>query len=143
VGYSFLRSLWYLFAFTGVLAVAFMIPRTPAPMPEVRGSWSLESQAPVAGLPAGYVDILLDDDHYALHYEGVDPLTSAAGFESGITESDGEVLLLKPLWGAYMQPDGTWIRQLPPSRRLRTTMMDGESLILTDADGNSLKGRQN
>ena len=54
VGQSMLRSLWYLFAFIGVLAVAFMIPHKPAPLTQAAdGTWKLEAPSATGGLPPG------------------------------------------------------------------------------------------
>ncbi len=139
VGHSTLRSLWYLFAFLGVLAVAFMIPRNPAPPPDLSGNWTLESQADVGLLPAGHVEMLIQDDRYALQFEGTaDGLRS--GFESGSVEVEASALILVPRKGAYLQADGAWSRQLPPSRRFNLGVMEDGRIVLTDSDGDTLIG---
>ena len=139
IGYSMLRSLWYLFAFAGVLAVAFMIPRDPAPLPSLDGNWKLESTAAVAGLPPGHVTVLLQANQYALEFEGTDPQDIKAGFERGEFSRDEGTLVLHPKKGAYLLANGTWSRQLPPSRHLQVTMDQGR-MNLTDKDGITLSG---
>jgi hypothetical protein len=140
IGYSMLRSLWYLFAFAGVLAVAFMIPRDPAPLPSLDGNWKLEAQAAVAGLPPGHVTMLFQANQYALEFEGTDPEGINTGFERGEFGRDENTLVLHPKKGAYLLADGTWSRQLPPSRRLQVTMDQGR-MVLTDDDGSTLVGQ--
>jgi hypothetical protein len=140
IGYSMLRSLWYLFAFAGILAVAFMIPRNPAPVPALNGSWDLEAQAAVAGLPPGHLNLILQDGHYALEFEGTDPEGIISGFERGEFQREESMLVLHPRKGAYLLADGSWSRQLPPSRRLHVTM-DQERIVLKDDTGSTLVGQ--
>ena len=135
-----LRSLWYLFAFAGILAVAFMIPRNPAPLPTLDGNWHLEAKAPVAGLPPGHISLIFQDGQYALEFEGTDPEGMSSGFERGEYQREESVLVLHPRKGAYLLADGTWSRQLPPSRRLQVTM-DQERIVLRDDTGSTLVGQ--
>jgi len=141
VGQSMLRSLWYMFAFTGVLIVAFMIPHDPAPAELVLdGNWKLEADTATGGLPPGHLDLIIQADHYALEFEGTDPDLLTTGFERGhVTMEDG-VMVLTPQQGAYLGSDGVWSRQLPQTRRLRLTM-NAERIILTDETGNTLSGQ--
>jgi hypothetical protein len=140
IGHSMMRSLWYLFAFAGVLAVAFMIPRNPEPLPSLDGNWYLETQSVVAGLPAGHVNVLFQGIHYSLEFEGTDPQGINTGFERGEVQQDKNMLVLIPTKGAYLLADGTWSRQLPPSRRVQVTM-DETRMVLTDDNGNKLVGQ--
>lgn len=141
VGHSMLRSLWYLFAFTGVLAVAFMIPHKPTPPePVMDGNWKLEAQEAAGGLPPGQVYLMIQGEHYALEFEGSDPDLASSGFERGHLEMEDGTMVLTPEQGVYLDKDGNWTRQLPRTRRLRVTM-DEERLILTDQAGNTLSGQ--
>ncbi|MCZ6649994.1 MAG: hypothetical protein O7F11_06705 [Acidobacteria bacterium] len=141
VGQSMLRSLWYLFAFTGVLAVAFMIPHTPSPLePVMDGNWKLEAETAVGGLPPGHLNLMIQGERYALEFEGSDPDLASAGFERGHHEMDDGIMVLTPQQGVYLNEDGHWTRQLPQTRRLRVTM-DEDRLILADEAGNTLSGQ--
>lgn len=140
VGQSMLRSLWYLFAFIGVLAVAFMIPHNPSPPdPAMDGNWQLEARTAAGGLPPGHVNLMIQGERYALEFEGSDPGLASAGFERGQVKMDGGIMVLTPEQGAYLDQDGQWTRQLPQARRLRATMNE-ERIILTDDHGNTLSG---
>lgn len=141
VGQSMLRSLWYLFAFTGVLIVAFMIPHDPAPVEQILdGNWKLEAQSATGGLPPGHLNLMIQGEHYALEFEGTSPDLLKTGFERGHVEMTDGIMVLTPQQGVYLSSDGLWSRQLPQTRRLRLTMNE-EMMILTDDTGNTLSGQ--
>jgi hypothetical protein len=136
-----LRSVWYLFAFAGVLAVALLLPATPDTAVSMEGGWRMQASRPVADLPPGRYELLVTGSRYALHYDVEGPDGGAEGIELGqLLEEDGSVLL-QPDEAAYRQADGIWSSDPRPARRLQVTLKDGR-LALADAEGDELSGRE-
>lgn len=92
IGRSTLRSLWYLAAVAGVLAMALLLPRSPLPLEGLDGTWSIELRGTPTGLPDGPARLLIQQGHYTLVY-------AAAGqpLEYGEILEEGQRVLLRPL----------------------------------------------
>ena len=140
VGHSVLRSLWYLFAFAGILVVAFLLPRNPQPLVAVDGSWDLQSERTVSDIPAGTMQFLATGGRYAFSFQASQP-EGATGFEMGeLREEDGE-LLMEPTERTSRDVAGNWHRTVPPPRTL-AVRVDDDRLVLSDSGGATLDGRR-
>ena len=129
IGRSTLRSLWYLAAVAGVLAMALLLPRSPLPLEGLDGTWSVELRGRPTGLPDGPARLVIHDAHYTLVYPGAgQPLEFGEIFE------EGRRVLLRPL------------RRLPGDEAALPTRVfvvsdGGGGLRLQAEDGGDLVGR--
>jgi len=92
IGRSTLRSLWYLAAVAGVLAMALLLPRSPLPLEGLDGTWSIELRGTPTGLPDGSAQLLIQQGHYTLVYAG-----SGQPIEFGEILEESQRVLLRPL----------------------------------------------
>jgi hypothetical protein len=138
IGHSVLRSLWYLFAFVGIIVVAFLLPRNPPPMLAVDGSWDLRAERAVGDIPAGQVRFLATGGRYAFSFEA-SAQDGAAGMEMGELREDDGRLIMQPLERTQRDANGRWIQTVPPPRSL-SVLVQNEKLTLTGPGGATLSG---
>ena len=131
IGSSVFRSLWYLFAFVGLVIVAFLLPRSPLPQRSAIGDWRFEVSTPVAGLPAGTMSLLAHGGHYTLDFETPD---GTRGVEIGrLEEGDGR-LEMTPVRLLTVDAAGVGRRDRPLSRSFSVRFED-DTMVLTDPSG--------
>lgn len=131
IGSSVFRSLWYLFAFVGLLIVAFLLPRSPPPPRSATGDWRFEVSTPVAGLPAGTMSLLAHGGHYTLDFETPD---GTVGVEIGHLDEDHGRIEMTPVRLITVDAAGVGRREQPPPRSFSVHFED-DAMVLTDPSG--------
>ena len=136
IGNSIFRSLWYVFAFGGLLVIAFLLPRSQVSERSVEGDWQLEAEVSTGGLPVGAMTLLTHGGHYTLRFETED---GGTGIELGrLVQRDGQIEMI-PVNALTVDGSGAGHSDRPQSRTF-SIRFENDRMILTDASGATLIG---